>query len=122
MKRKPSKRTEYNRYKRKFAHEAKYSNVVTLGNMDFGADTIYFDAGPMNFTFEAGGYITIKDINADDWGTKVHYGKNPKKVHPARRNKEKKKTRIEANITTGGETITIIKADKDTWMVNGDVI
>ena len=121
MKRKPSKRSLRNRQIRKFMHEVRSgTNMVTLG--DFGMDTIYFDASPMNFTFENGGYITIKDLNADDWGTKIRYGKHPSKVHPARRNKEKKKVRIEANITSSGQTVKIIKVDADTWVVEGDII
>ncbi len=127
MKRKPSKRTLHNRYKRKYIHEAKYSNIVTLGDVADG-DTLYFDqSAPFTveatFTFpQSGAYITVKDMCLDNWGTKVRYGKNPKKVHPARRNKEKKKTRVEARISAGGSTATIVKVDKDTWMIDGDNI
>ena len=122
MKRKPSKRSLHNRYKRKFVHEAKYSNVVTLGDfVDSGFYTFQNEPYTVEatFSFPSGSYITVKDMNLDNWGTKVHYGKHPKQVHPARRNKEKKKTRLEAMISSGGATAKIIKIDKDTWMIEG---
>ena len=123
MKRKPSKRSLHNAYKRKLVHETKYANTVTLGDITDG-DTLYFDQSSAftveaSFSFPNGSYITVKDMNLDDWGTKVHYGKHPKAVHPARRNKEKKKTRTEAMISAGGSTAKIIKVDRDTWMVEG---
>lgn len=112
MKRRPSKRTEHNRYKRKFVHEAKYYK-----------DLYYIEDGSYSveatFSFPSGSYITVKDMNLDNWGTKVHYGKHPKQVHPARRNKEKKKTRTEAIISSGGATAKIIKVDENTWMIEG---
>ena len=124
MKRKPSKRTLHNRRQRKLVHEAKYSNIITLGDIA-DADTLYFDQSEpftveATFTFpQTGEYIRVKDMNSDDWGTKVHYGKKPKQVHPARRNKEKKKTRVEAMISAGGSTAKIVKVDKDTWLIEG---
>ena len=122
MKRKPSKRSLHNKHKRKFVHEAKYSNIVTLGDF-VGSDAYFLQGDPYTveatFTFPSGSYITVKDMNLDNWGTKVHYGKHPKQVHPARRNKEKKKTRTEAMISAGGSTAKIVKVDNDTWIIEG---
>lgn len=122
MKRKPSKRSLHNRYKRKFVHEAKYSNIITLGDIA-AEDDLYFQDGSYtvsaSFKFTDGSYITVKDMNLDNWGTRVHYGKHPKQVHPARRNKEKKKTRVEAMISAGGSTAKIVKVDNDTWIIEG---
>jgi hypothetical protein len=122
MKRKPSRRTEHNRYKRKFVHEAKYSNIITLGDIA-SEDDLYFQDGSYSvsasFKFTDGSYITVKDMNLDNWGTRVHYGKHPKQVHPARRNKEKKKTRVEAVISAGGQSAKIVKVDNSTWIIEG---
>ena len=121
MKRKPSKRTLHNRLKRKWSHLSLYGNVVTLGNASFDAgDTLYFDQSG-SVTFTAGTYITV-DSSFSAFGTTKRCGKSLKKVHPARRNKEKKKTRQELAITSAGETVTLVKVDKDTWMVSGDVV
>jgi hypothetical protein len=103
-------------------HEAKYSNVITLGDIA-AEDDLYFQDGSYavsaSFKFTDGSYITVKDMNLDNWGTRVHYGKHPKQVHPARRNKEKKKTRVEAVISAGGSTAKIVKVDNDTWIIEG---
>ena len=117
MKQKPSKRTLKNRQDRKWLHEANngWHNVITLGDID--ADTtFYYDSSSVTWTFPEGTVITV-DSALDAFGTEVRYGKNPKKVHPARRNKEKKKTRTEAKISSGGATATIVKIDSDTWTV-----
>lgn len=116
MKRKPSKRTEHNRYKRKFVHQAKYSNILTLGDIDPNV-TYYFDTSSTT-TFTVGGTVTIGDSWLDA-GTKTYYGKNPKRVHPARRNKEKKKFRSEITISACGETAILQKVDGDIWVVTG---
>ena len=118
MKQKPSKRTLKNRQDRKWLHDANngWHNVITLG--DINADTTLYvdDVNSVTWTFPEGTLITMDNV-FDGFGTKVHYGKNPKKVHPARRNKEKKKTRTEALISSGGATATIVKIDSDTWTV-----
>ena len=126
MKRKPSKRSLHQRKIKKAIHDAKYSNTITLGKVS-DYDTFYFQDGPYTveatFTFpQSGAYITVRDMNLDNWGTRVRYGKHPKSVHPARRNREKKKVRTEAKITAGGQTATIIKVDSDTWMIAGENI
>ena len=126
MRQKPSKRTLKKRQERKWLHEANnaWHSVVTLGNINVG-DTVYFDCGDTTWTFPDGSLITV-DAAMTNFGTKVMHGKNPKNVHPARRNKEKKKIRIEANISAGGQTATIIKVDSDTWQIvhgtNGTIV
>ena len=85
-------------------------------------DNLYFEQSG-TFTVEStitfGDYVKVTGMNMDDWGTVVHTGKHLKSVHPARRNKEKKKTRVEARISYGGQSATIVKVDSDTWMIEG---
>jgi hypothetical protein len=123
MKRKPSKRTSFNKQVKKMKHELNngYKGIISLGDVHV-CDAIYFQDTNSAITFSAGATITIDDGIFGDFGTKVRYGKNPKKVHPARRNKEKKKVREEAHISYGNETVTIYRDTATTWIVDGDNI
>lgn len=132
MKRKPSKRTLKNRQKRLWAHEAENgfgginSNVVTLGDItSFGNDsTLYYvqESEPftVEYTINFGDTITISGF--DIAGKKEKHGKNLKKVHPARRNYEKKKVRETAVFSIGGQSVTMTKVGHSTWTYYGDDI
>jgi len=111
MKRKPSKSTEHVRR----IKALKQSPYITLTH--FGTDSLFF-TGTSSYTLTIGDLITSSSFDTS-WGNKVFFGKNPKKVHPARRRKEAKKVRIEAYLSMGNEKCTVVKESETSWYITG---